>query len=199
VDRASTASTSATAGRSASRFSRPQARREWRHGFVLVRPGGVCCEASAGYFRTSGVEGLACRSQCGSRPIRTPKRFHAEGALNRPSIEATSSRQFGLDALLTPKAILGGHACDQSSKLYRDRWAATSFFVRGSPPPVCPPTHSLPAQNCFRFHNQQRMPPVAETIALPGSKGADRRRSSEAVDSAAAARPTAAADKGSPR
>jgi hypothetical protein len=37
------------------------------------------------------------------------------------------------------------------------------------------------------------------TIGLPGSKSADRCRSSEAADAAAAAQPTAAADKGFPR
>jgi hypothetical protein len=37
------------------------------------------------------------------------------------------------------------------------------------------------------------------TIGLPGSKSADRRRSSEAADAAAAAQPTAAANKGFPR
>jgi hypothetical protein len=79
-------------------------------------------------------------------------------------------RQFGLNALLTPKAILGSHACDQSLKLYRDRRAATSFFMRGSPPPVRPPTRSLPAQNCFRFHNKQRMTPIAEPSACQDPK-----------------------------
>jgi hypothetical protein len=69
-----------------------------------------------------------------------------------------------------PKAILGSHACDQSLKLYRDCWAAPSFFMRGSPPPVRPPIRSLPAQNCFRFHNQQRMPPIAEPSACQDPK-----------------------------
>jgi len=63
-----------------------------------------------------------------------------------------------------PKAILGSHACDQSLKLNRDCWAATSFFVRRSPPPVRPPTRSLPAQNFFRFHKQQRMPPIGQSL-----------------------------------
>jgi hypothetical protein len=71
---------------------------------------------------------------------------------------------------LTPKAILGSHACDQSLKLYQDCWAVTSFFMRGSPPPVRPPTRSLPDQNCFRFHNQQRMPPIAEPSAYQDPK-----------------------------
>jgi hypothetical protein len=31
-----------------------------------------------------------------------------------------------------PKAILGSHACDQSLKLYRDCWAATSGSRSGS-------------------------------------------------------------------
>src|SRR5215472_15130718 len=37
--------------------------------------------------------------------------------------------QFGLDALLTLKAILGSHASDQSLKLAPDRRATTSLLV----------------------------------------------------------------------
>jgi hypothetical protein len=103
----------------------------------------------------------------GRAPAATPAHIfgHGPGGNLKPE-----PRQFGLDALLTPKAILGGHACDQSLKLYRDRWAATSFFMRRSPPPVRPPTRSLPAQNCFRFHNQQRMTPIAEPSACQDPK-----------------------------
>ena len=42
--------------------------------------------------------------------------------------------------------------------------------MRGPPPPVRPPTRSLPAQNCFRFRNQQRMPPIAEPSACQDPK-----------------------------
>src|SRR6201982_3681170 len=87
----------------------------------------------------------------GRAPAATPAHIfgHGPGGNLKPQ-----PCQFGLDALLTPKAILGSHACDQSLKLYRDWWAATSFFMRRSP--------------------------------------------SEAADAAAAAQPTAAADKGFP-
>jgi hypothetical protein len=63
-------------------------------------------------------------------PAATPAHIfgHGPGGNLKPQ-----PRQFGLDALLTPKAILGSHACDQSLKLYRDWWAATSFFMRRSP------------------------------------------------------------------
>jgi hypothetical protein len=75
-----------------------------------------------------------------------------------------------LNALLTPKVILGSHACDQSFKLYRDCRAATSCFMKGSPPPVRPTTRSLPAQNCFQFQNQQRVTPISEPSACQDPK-----------------------------
>ena len=43
-------------------------------------------------------------------------------------IRPWSWRKLGLDALLTPKAILGSHASDQSLKLSPDRRATTSFL-----------------------------------------------------------------------
>jgi hypothetical protein len=51
-----------------------------------------------------------------------------------------------------------------------------------------------PGSNIVRTKDRLR-----GTIGLPGSKSADRCRSSEAADAAAAAQPTAAADKGFPR
>jgi hypothetical protein len=78
----------------------------------------------------------------------TSDRFPTMSCSHRWHVELYP-RQFGLDALLTPKAILGGDACDQSLTLYRDCWATTCFFIRGSPSPVRPPTRSLPAQKLF--------------------------------------------------
>jgi hypothetical protein len=108
-------------------------------------------------------------------------------------------RQFGLNALLTPKVILGSHACDQSSKLYRDCRAAASCFMRGSPPPVCPPTRSLPAQNCFRLHNQQRMTPIAEPSACQDPKAPIGVVQARPRMLPLPAQSAAAADKGFPR
>src|SRR5215469_4139396 len=85
-------------------------------------------------------------------------------------IRPWSWRKLGLDALLTPKAILGSHASDQSLKLSPDRRATTSFLTRRPPPPVRPPVRSLPAQNCFRFHNQQRTTPIAEPSTCQNPK-----------------------------
>jgi hypothetical protein len=104
--------------------------------------------------------------------------------------------QFGLDALLTPKAILGSHASNQSLKLSSDRRATTSCLTRRSPPPVRLPTRSVPAQNRFRFDNQQRITPIAEPSTCKNPK---------APIGVAQARPrmpappTAGADKGFPR
>src|ERR1700747_2642579 len=103
----------------------------------------------------------------GRAPAATPAHIfgHGPGGNLKPQ-----PCQFGLDALLTPKAILGSHACDQSLKFSRDWWGDTFFFMRRSPPPVRPPTRSLPAQNCFRSHNQQRMRPIAEPSACQDPK-----------------------------
>jgi hypothetical protein len=53
--------------------------------------------------------------------------------------------QLGPDAPLTPKAILGSHASDESLKLSPDRRATPLCLTRRSPPPVRPPTRALPA------------------------------------------------------
>src|ERR1700740_3523441 len=42
------------------------------------------------------------------------------------------------------------------------------FFMRGSPPPVRPPTRSLSAQNCFRFHNQACLTDMRDGVGDPG-------------------------------
>jgi hypothetical protein len=114
-------------------------------------------------------------------------------------IWATLTCQFGLDALLAPKAILGSHASDQSLKLspgsrgdhlLLDEKMATSSTP--SNPLAASPELFAVSQSATDYANRR-------TIDLPESKSADRRRSGEAADADAAARLTARADKDFPR
>jgi hypothetical protein len=73
-----------------------------------------------------------------------------------------------------PGSDLGKHVLPrnalQTEKLYRDRGRPLLALWEDRHPPVRRPTRSLPAQNCFRFHNQQRMMPIAEPSACQDPK-----------------------------
>src|SRR6201984_2156961 len=73
-------------------------------------------------------------------PIRPGCAFDPKGDSRQPCVRSE------LEALT---GLLGGH-------LFLYERIATS---------VPPPPRSLPAQNCFRFHSQQRIPPIAKPSA----------------------------------
>ena len=131
VDRASTATTSAPAGRSASRFSLPQARREWRQGLGLV-----CAAAKrAEEFSAMDLRARARAARERAAAVRQRDRRSHRHADRRRSLACSSS---------TPRPALGRAPCRNGSKMCSSglpisAWAAGSCFRSASFCFVSPP------------------------------------------------------------
>ncbi len=75
--------------------------------------------------------------------------------------------QLGLDMRCAPGRILSGHPPNQAPYAGFDRWA-TWLACSRLPPPIQAKTLTMPADDCFRLHDQQRRSPVGPETHQPG-------------------------------
>jgi hypothetical protein len=78
----------------------------------------------------------------------------------------TEFEQFTVDAGCAPEGILAAHLPDQLADFFRHRWAP-GLAVTNLPGPEQPEALAVPANNGFRFDDDQGRSPIAPDFAQP--------------------------------